>query len=91
ARRIRVLPMSPSRDFVVFRTGVVETTEPIGSKRIAIDIGASVRAVQNELQILAEDRMCRRLKVGREVMYSVEDTTFKAPTQERWLRHSGRD
>ncbi|MEM6532446.1 MAG: hypothetical protein AAF654_07470 [Myxococcota bacterium] len=70
---------------------VVQATRPISSKRIARDIGASVRSVQNELQPLAEDGLCRRLKVGREVLYMVEDTTFKAPTRERWLRLFGRN
>ncbi|MDQ3038141.1 MAG: winged helix-turn-helix domain-containing protein, partial [Myxococcota bacterium] len=44
-------------------------------------MGQSVRAVQDALKSLAEEGACVGEKDGRQIHYTVEDTTFSEPTQ----------
>jgi hypothetical protein len=47
----------------------------------AQQVGLSVRAVQDALKSLAEEGACVGAKNGRQILYTVEDTTFSEPTQ----------
>ena len=44
-------------------------------------LGVPLRTVQVSLSRLIEDGSCTSEKVGRHVVYAVEDTTFQEPTR----------
>ncbi len=52
------------------------------AKQAADALGLPVRTAQHALKALASDGFCRVEKVGRQLRYHVEDTTFVEPTQQ---------
>lgn len=53
------------------------------ARELAERSGTTVRAVQRALRLLVETGACRSERVGRAVIYAVEDTTFSEPTHFR--------
>lgn len=55
----------------------------LNARAISKLLGISVRSAQSALETLVEEGACRQRKQGRQVEYSIEDTTFQAPTRHR--------
>lgn len=53
------------------------------ARELAERSGTTVRAVQRALRLLVETGACKSERVGRAVIYAVEDTTFSEPTHFR--------
>lgn len=53
------------------------------ARELAERSGTTVRAVQRALRLLVETGACHSERVGRAVIYAVEDTTFSEPTHFR--------
>ncbi|MEO0815558.1 MAG: hypothetical protein AAFY60_22045, partial [Myxococcota bacterium] len=64
---------------------VVRAGGAVSSKALAAQQGVSLRVVQQVLQQLTQDGLCRTQRSGREVFYVVEDTTFYEPSVNRWV------
>lgn len=60
--------------------GVLAESSGASAKEVAKATGVSLRLVQATLQGLVKDGVCQLEKGGREVRYTVEDTTFSEPT-----------
>ena len=59
---------------------LVSAKGAMGARAISSSLGVSLRSAQKALEALVDDGACQRVKEGRAVAYSVEDTTFSEPT-----------